>query len=64
MRLATDIEWLRRIRRELPERLRQSTVLDGPRFTRGLEQAYREMVEKAARQPGRAGVPLARPPGG
>ena len=49
--LAKDRERLGRLRAELRERMRQAPVVDGVRFTRHLEAAYRRMWRE------RCGVP-------
>ena len=44
VRWASDLEQLRKIRRDSRERLKPSVLCDAVRFTRNLEAAYREMV--------------------
>lgn len=44
-RRAADIAGLARLRGELRQRLRQSPLMDAARFTRTLEEAYRQMWE-------------------
>ena len=41
--LARDVAGLSKIRSELREQMRASTLMDAPRFVRGLENGYREM---------------------
>jgi predicted O-linked N-acetylglucosamine transferase (SPINDLY family) len=41
--LAKDANRLRELRANLRERMRESIITDGPRFTRQLEQTYREI---------------------
>jgi predicted O-linked N-acetylglucosamine transferase (SPINDLY family) len=43
VRLATDLDGLAALRSSLRERMAASPLCDGPAFTHGLEQAYREM---------------------
>jgi predicted O-linked N-acetylglucosamine transferase (SPINDLY family) len=45
-RLAHDLPRLRELRAGLRARMRGSTLMDGPRFTRHLEEAYRRMWER------------------
>jgi predicted O-linked N-acetylglucosamine transferase (SPINDLY family) len=40
---AGDLPRLARLRASLRERMKRSVLMDAPRFTRGVEQAYREM---------------------
>ena len=47
--LATDVTRLRELRPTWRERMAASPLCDGPRFTRGLEAAYREMWMAAVR---------------
>jgi predicted O-linked N-acetylglucosamine transferase (SPINDLY family) len=39
--LAADLPWLSSLRRELRDRLAASSLMDGPRFARSFEQAFR-----------------------
>jgi predicted O-linked N-acetylglucosamine transferase (SPINDLY family) len=41
--LAGDLDYLRSLREGLRERMRSSPLMDAPRFTRSLEQAFRDM---------------------
>jgi protein O-GlcNAc transferase len=41
--LAADLPRLTKLRRTLRERMRRSPLMDGPRFARGVETAYRQM---------------------
>jgi predicted O-linked N-acetylglucosamine transferase (SPINDLY family) len=41
--LATDLERLSELRRTLRDRLKQSPLMDGPRFARNLESVYRDI---------------------
>ena len=41
--LSRDVRGLAKIRAELREQMRNSTLMDAPRFVRGLENAYREI---------------------
>ena len=41
--LAADLEGLAALRAGLREKMRSSPLCDGPGFTRGLEEAYRQM---------------------
>ena len=41
--LAADLPGLARIRGEMREKMRSSTLMDAPKFVAGVEEAYREM---------------------
>ncbi len=43
VRLATDLDLLANLRSTLRQRMKTSAYMDGPRFARNVEQAYREM---------------------
>ncbi len=49
-RLAADIPRLAALRSELRERMQSSTLCDGARFTRRLEETYARLTERTARQ--------------
>jgi predicted O-linked N-acetylglucosamine transferase (SPINDLY family) len=46
-RLTADPERLAALRAELPQRMRASPLMDGPRFARGVEAVFRDAWRKA-----------------
>jgi predicted O-linked N-acetylglucosamine transferase (SPINDLY family) len=44
--LAGDIERLRELRESLRKRMQSSPLMNAPRFTRNMENAYRDMWER------------------
>jgi protein O-GlcNAc transferase len=51
-RLANDLDRLEQLRSSLRGRMQQSPLMDGPRFARNMEQAYREMWRRWCREKG------------
>jgi predicted O-linked N-acetylglucosamine transferase (SPINDLY family) len=45
--LASDLPRLRELRSTLRERMRNSPIMDAPRFARNVEDAYRRMCQRA-----------------
>ncbi|HTW95836.1 MAG TPA: hypothetical protein VMD30_13620, partial [Tepidisphaeraceae bacterium] len=50
VRLAEDRQRLRELRRTLRQRMKESALMDGARFARNLEDAYRRMWRAWAEQ--------------
>jgi predicted O-linked N-acetylglucosamine transferase (SPINDLY family) len=54
VRLANDAGRLRELRAGLRDRMKRSTLIDGRRFTRGLEEVYRRLWQQRQAAPGAA----------
>jgi predicted O-linked N-acetylglucosamine transferase (SPINDLY family) len=52
VRLARDVPRLQALRAGLRERMRASPLMDGVRFARSVERAYREMLRAWCQRPG------------